>query len=120
MLTKTNAAVLATGALAVTLGFTSPSQDSYARLRGAVAIDGSSTVFPITQAVAEEFKEKAPNVNVTVGVSGRAAGSSDSPWAKPTSPTPPARSRRRSMMRPPRTAPSTSSSRWPTTGCPSW
>lgn len=74
MLTKTNAAVLATGALAVTLGFTSPSQDSYARLRGSIAIDGSSTVFPITQAVAEEFKEKAPNVNVTIGVSGTGGG----------------------------------------------
>ena len=32
------------------------------RLRGAIKVDGSSTVYPITEAVAESFKEAAPNV----------------------------------------------------------
>jgi len=40
-----------------------------------IKIDGSSTVFPITEAVAEEFqKEKAGKVKVTVGISGTGGG----------------------------------------------
>ena len=40
-----------------------------------VKIDGSSTVFPITEAVAEEFqKAKRGAVNVTVGISGTGGG----------------------------------------------
>lgn len=40
-----------------------------------IKIDGSSTVFPITEAVAEEFqKEKQGTVNVTVGISGTGGG----------------------------------------------
>lgn len=44
------------------------------QLGGAVAIDGSSTVFPITEAVAEEFMLAHPGVQVTVGVSGTGGG----------------------------------------------
>ena len=44
------------------------------RLSGTVAIDGSSTVFPITEAVAEEFRGVQPDVRVTVGVSGTGGG----------------------------------------------
>lgn len=43
-------------------------------LKGAVKCDGSSTVAPITSAAAEEFKAAAPNVNVTVGISGTGGG----------------------------------------------
>ena len=40
-----------------------------------IKIDGSSTVFPITEAVAEEFqKEKQGKVQVTVGISGTGGG----------------------------------------------
>lgn len=40
-----------------------------------VKIDGSSTVFPITEAVAEEFqKAKKGTINVTVGISGSGGG----------------------------------------------
>ncbi|MBU7582596.1 MAG: PstS family phosphate ABC transporter substrate-binding protein [Nostoc sp. TH1S01] len=40
-----------------------------------IAIDGSSTVFPITEAVAEEFqKSQGGRVRVTVGVSGTGGG----------------------------------------------
>jgi phosphate transport system substrate-binding protein len=43
-------------------------------LSGTIKVDGSSTVFPITEAVAEEFREVQPNVKVTVGVSGTGGG----------------------------------------------
>ena len=40
-----------------------------------IKIDGSSTVFPVTEAVAEEFqKEKGGKVKVTVGISGTGGG----------------------------------------------
>ncbi|MFL6564874.1 MAG: substrate-binding domain-containing protein, partial [Burkholderiales bacterium] len=40
-----------------------------------VKVDGSSTVFPITEAVAEEFqKAKKQQVKVTVGISGTGGG----------------------------------------------
>ncbi len=41
---------------------------------GLVKIDGSSTVFPLTEAVSEEFNKKFPNVRVMVGVSGTGGG----------------------------------------------
>ncbi len=44
------------------------------RLSGDIAIDGSSTVFPITEAVAEEFRKVQPNVRVTVGIAGTGGG----------------------------------------------
>lgn len=43
-------------------------------LSGYVKVDGSSTVFPITEAVAEEFGKVHPKVRVTVGVSGTGGG----------------------------------------------
>ena len=43
-------------------------------LSGTVQIDGSSTVFPIAEAVAEEFQLENPNVRVTVGFSGSGGG----------------------------------------------
>jgi phosphate transport system substrate-binding protein len=44
------------------------------QLRGTVSLDGSSTVFPISEAVAEEFLAVQPRVRVTVGVSGTGGG----------------------------------------------
>ena len=43
-------------------------------LSGEVIIDGSSTVAPITEAVAEEFRNVEPGVNVSVGISGTGGG----------------------------------------------
>ena len=52
---------------------TSPGGD--ASKGGLIKIDGSSTLFPVTEAVAEEFqKEKAGKVQVTVGISGTGGG----------------------------------------------
>lgn len=39
-----------------------------------IKADGSSTVGPITQAIAEEYQERHPNVNITVGISGTGGG----------------------------------------------
>ncbi len=43
-------------------------------LSGVVSLDGSSTVFPISEAVAEEFQKQNPGVRVTVGLSGTGGG----------------------------------------------
>ena len=45
-----------------------------ARLHGQIKIDGSSTVYPITEAVAEEFNITHPKVRITVGLSGTGGG----------------------------------------------
>ncbi len=39
-----------------------------------VTLDGSSTVFPVSEAVAEEFQKATPGVRVTVGISGTGGG----------------------------------------------
>jgi phosphate transport system substrate-binding protein len=44
------------------------------RLSGTIIGDGSSTVFPISEAVAEEFRKAQPGVDVVVGISGTGGG----------------------------------------------
>ncbi|MCC8360497.1 PstS family phosphate ABC transporter substrate-binding protein [Salinimicrobium sediminilitoris] len=39
-----------------------------------IAIDGSSTVYPVTEAIAEEYRTEAPDTDVTIGVSGTGGG----------------------------------------------
>jgi phosphate transport system substrate-binding protein len=64
--------VLGTAALVATIGLSSVAANAQSNL---IAIDGSSTVFPITEAMAEEFTTTVdPDVNVTVGVSGTGGG----------------------------------------------
>lgn len=46
------------------------------KLEGNIVIDGSSTVYPVTEAVAEEFNAKYPDVKVSVGFSGTGGGMS--------------------------------------------
>lgn len=45
-----------------------------ARLKGDIVIDGSSTVYPVTQAAAEEFRTYARDVRISVGISGTGGG----------------------------------------------
>ncbi len=52
----------------------SESKNSATSLSGDISIDGSSTVYPITEAVAEEFRSVQPQVKVTIGVSGTGGG----------------------------------------------
>jgi phosphate transport system substrate-binding protein len=51
-----------------------PSNGQDDGLSGEINIDGSSTVFPITEAVAEEFRREHPDVQVNVGISGTGGG----------------------------------------------
>src|SRR5690606_1504542 len=39
-------------------------------LKGEIKIDGSSTVYPITEAIAEEYRIEQPDVRSTIGISG--------------------------------------------------
>ncbi|MCX7921419.1 MAG: PstS family phosphate ABC transporter substrate-binding protein [Clostridia bacterium] len=48
--------------------------DTNKDLSGKIAVDGSSTVYPITMAVAEEFKSANPNVEVSVAMAGTGGG----------------------------------------------
>jgi len=62
--------VIATILVVAYLYYTTTNQ----KLSGTIEIDGSSTVFPITQAVAEEFQNVNPDIRVNVGISGTGGG----------------------------------------------
>ncbi len=51
-----------------------PIKQLYETARGEVRVDGSSTVFPISQAVAEDFSKVAKNVRTNVALSGTGGG----------------------------------------------
>ena len=53
---------------------TSSGDDGGQSVSGSVALDGSSTVFPIAQAVAEEFQIANPDSQVSVGFAGTGGG----------------------------------------------
>lgn len=44
------------------------------KLTGSINVDGSSTVYPITQGVAEKFNDQAEDVEISVGLSGTGGG----------------------------------------------
>ena len=53
-------------------------------LEGLIEIDGSSTVYPVTEAMAEVFGEMTDgNVRVVVGISGTGGGLKKSAAARP-------------------------------------
>jgi phosphate transport system substrate-binding protein len=61
------------GAIAATTGL-AVVNTAQAQLSGLINIDGSSTVFPVTEAMAEEFISGNSGVRITVGVSGTGGG----------------------------------------------
>lgn len=64
-------------ALAIVLlacGSKKENENHSASIQGEIKIDGSSTVYPITEAVAEEFRTAQPDVKITVGISGTGGG----------------------------------------------
>ena len=69
MNTQFNRFTLAGTIAAAALGFSAPTA-----MADAIMIDGSSTVFPITEAMAKEFIAANPGSEVTVGVSGTGGG----------------------------------------------
>lgn len=56
--------------LATLAPFCAPARSGYPVIR----VDGSSTVYPLAEAVAEEFQRRHPGVRVTIGVSGTGGG----------------------------------------------
>ena len=67
--------LLLAGALAVGCGSSTPTeQQAGTELTGMIRVDGSSTVFPISEAMAEEFKARNPRVDISVGISGTGGG----------------------------------------------
>lgn len=73
------ASILAIVVIIALIGYAadSPRNDSISGqtyLVGKIEIDGSSTVFPITEAISEEFWVTQPNIRVNVGVSGTGGG----------------------------------------------
>lgn len=70
---KTILAFALTGLLAV--GFSGCGQnEDEGGLSGKINIDGSSTVYPISEAIASDFEKEYPGVKPTVGVSGTGGG----------------------------------------------
>lgn len=69
---KPFATALVTAAMVLAVSPTAAAQAD--KLRGNVVIDGSSTVYPITEAAAAAFRKEYPNVNITVAVSGTGGG----------------------------------------------
>lgn len=84
--TKFKSPVLAGFAAVITLAACSPAASPApaagggtqpppaATLSGLIKVDGSSTVFPITEGMAEEFQKTYRDVKVTVGISGTGGG----------------------------------------------
>ncbi|MEL6556320.1 MAG: PstS family phosphate ABC transporter substrate-binding protein [Cyanobacteria bacterium J06621_11] len=66
-----NFKVLGATAVAATLALSGVVANAQTNL---IAVDGSSTVFPITEAMAEEFMTTTSDVNISVGVSGTGGG----------------------------------------------
>ena len=69
-----NRSAATVAALTVAGGVAISAQAQSTALRGQVQIDGSSTVFPIAEAIAEEFPAANPAVRVSVGFSGSGGG----------------------------------------------
>jgi len=50
------------------------SKSSEAKANMNIKIDGSSTVYPITEAIAEKYRAVNPKMNITIGISGTGGG----------------------------------------------
>ena len=71
---KVLAALLGIVALLAAAACGSDEESAEGALSGTIEVDGSSTVFPVSEAVAEEFHKLNPGVNVNVGISGTGGG----------------------------------------------
>lgn len=92
------------------LGVAGVGQPTAPRDSLAILIDGSSTVGPITEAVAKEFLALAPRARISVGISGTSGGFRRFLAGRQTSTTPLAPSARRRSPPPGSGGSSTSSS----------
>lgn len=71
---RTALAAAAAASLAAMLAVAPTAGPAAQSAEGPVRVDGSSTVFPLAEAVAEEFSKKNPKAKVTVGQSGTGGG----------------------------------------------
>lgn len=71
---KFNFALLLGGTLLLGACGGNQNEEGGSAMSGSIQIDGSSTVYPITEAVAEEYRAEAPDVKVTAGISGTGGG----------------------------------------------
>ncbi len=73
---KKSIIIIALASLAIACGNKKSNNDGSesVELTGSISIDGSGTVFPVSEAVAEEFLAEQPRVKVTVGESGTGGG----------------------------------------------
>ncbi|WP_448597863.1 PstS family phosphate ABC transporter substrate-binding protein [Thermoleptolyngbya sp.] len=71
---KVNRFVKILGAIAATVAAVSLPVAVSSQTNRLIKIDGSSTVFPITEAMAEEFMKRNRGINITVGISGTGGG----------------------------------------------
>ncbi len=71
---KFAAALLGIVALLTAAACGSGAESDPGALSGTIEVDGSSTVFPVSEAVAEEFHKLNPGVDVNVGISGTGGG----------------------------------------------
>jgi len=74
MRTRITRLAAATVALLAIAASAPQSGSELAALKGEIRVDGSSTVYPITEAVAEDFSKAAKGVRTTVGISGTGGG----------------------------------------------
>ena len=72
--TPTTAAVKAVEKAAPTSSPAKEAEAEASALSGEILIDGSSTVYPVTVAAAEDFRKEHPNVQIPVGISGTGGG----------------------------------------------
>ena len=70
--TTARAAATAEPATARAAATAGPATD--VKLSGEILIDGSSTVYPVTVAAAEDFRKEHPEVQIPVGISGTGGG----------------------------------------------
>jgi len=71
MVSVRSSCVALVSAVLVTVGLASPGTAAQSSV---ITADGSSTVYPITEAVAEEFQKVNPGVKATIGISGTGGG----------------------------------------------
>ncbi|GAB4157009.1 MAG: PstS family phosphate ABC transporter substrate-binding protein [Cyanobacteria bacterium J069] len=71
---KLNRFVKVLGAIAATVAAVGVPIAVFSQTNRLIKIDGSSTVFPITEAMAEEFMKINRGINITVGISGTGGG----------------------------------------------
>lgn len=66
--------ILTVSLLLAACGSRSGDEKLAGNLTGEIKIDGSSTVYPITEAIAEEYRIEQPDVRITIGISGTGGG----------------------------------------------